>query len=267
MKKINFMPLRVKLFIVTYNANAALMTNLENIFKCLEEPDISIINNHNISISGEISQKYPTIKVYENVMRHPNSHGHLSRSWNQCLLFGFGSANRPDADWVVGMQDDLIIDYKFWEIVQEQMNCRDFIMVGPGDQIWLSNVAAILKIGFWDEHFMSIAYQEADYYHRAYLQLKDRCILEDYLHQPEGPNLITNNSHNLKYLIRVAKYESSVFMAEHSGRQNNHVLHNFNKNYFMHKWTTTLEPHNFEISKNLSNPIPGDYCFYPWFYV
>lgn len=267
MEKVSFMPLRVKFFIVTYNANAALMRNLENIFKCVEEPNISIINNHKAPISAEITQKYPTVQVYENVLRHPNSHGHLSRSWNQCLLFGFGNANTPDADWVIGMQDDLIIDYKFWEIAKEQMNYRDFIMVGPGDQIWLSNLTALLKIGFWDEHFCTIAYQEADYYHRAYLHLKDRCILEDHLHQPEGPSLISNNCLNLKQLIRVAKEESSVFAAEHDGRQNYHLLHNYNKSYFLYKWNTKLEPHNFEISKNLSDSIPGVYCFYPWFYL
>lgn len=251
---------RVRIFIVTYNDTASLTRNIAALQECLEDPDIYVINNHKDPVDRFVPEG---VTVYNNVLRHPNSTGHLARSWNQALLFGFGRANAPECDWVIGLQDDLVVRKSLWRLFEAERTTFDFMMIGPGDQFWAINIEGLKKIGFWDECLTSIVFQEADYYHRAHLALGERACLEDHGHQPPGATLIRTTDLGLRRLLHgvVSDDNAARLLRKPAGD-----TYPRQWNYFTKKWGADLDCHNFLISKNRTEPAPETFCFYPWFF-
>lgn len=251
---------RVRIFIVTYNDVSSLTSNIAALLDSLEDPEIYVINNHKDPVDPFVPAG---VTVYNNVLRHPNSTGHLARSWNQALLFGFGRAREPECDWVIGLQDDLVVRKSVWRLFETERDNFDFMMIGPGDQFWAINMAGLNKIGFWDECLTSIIFQEADYYHRAYLALGDRAYLEDHCHQPYGDSLIRTTSLGLRRLLHgaVSPDNAARLLRSPSGK-------NYPRQweYFFKKWGVDMDCHNFRVSKERTEPAPETFCFYPWFF-
>jgi tetratricopeptide (TPR) repeat protein len=251
---------RVRIVIVTYNDVASLQRNLAALPATLDAPDITVINNH----PDPVDRFVPAgVRVLNNALRHPNSRGHLARSWNQALLFGFGRAGAPECDWVIGLQDDLVVSPALWRLFEAERDNVDFMMIGPGDQFWAANLTAVRKIGFWDECLTSIVFQDADYYHRAFLALGERALLADHSHQPPGDCLINNNTLGLHRLLHgaVAADNQARLLRSPPG-----ATHKLQYAYFQKKWGTVLNPHNFHISRDRAAAAPDTFCFYPWFF-
>ena len=251
---------RVRIFIVTYNDVPSLTRNIAALQDCLEDPDIYVINNHKDPVDRFVP---PGVTVYNNILRHPNSTGHLARSWNQALMFGFGRANAPECDWVIGLQDDLVVRKSLWRLFEAERPNFDFMMIGPGDQFWAINMEGLKKIGFWDECLTSIVFQEADYYHRAYLALGERACLEDHGHQPPGDTLIRTTNLGLRRLLHgvVSDDNAARLLRKPSGETYPRQWEYFNK-----KWGVDLDCHNFLVSKRRTELAPETFCFYPWFF-
>ncbi len=251
---------RTKIFIVTYNDIPSLQRNLTTLLNTLETPDVTVVNNHPDPVDAFVPAG---VRVLNNTLRHPKSRGHLARSWNQALLFGFGKAAAPECDWVIGMQDDLVVSPALWRLFEAEKPHFDFMMIGPGDQFWAANPTAVGKIGLWDECLTSIVFQDADYYHRAYLALGERALLEDHSHQPPGDTLIRTSQLALHRLLHgaVATDNQARLLRSPPGS-----THQAQFAYFQKKWETKLNPHNFQISRDRSSPAPETFCFYPWFF-
>lgn len=251
---------RVRIFIVTYNDPDSLSRNVAALYDHLEDPEVHVINNHKDPVDRFVPEG---VRVYNNVLRHPNSTGHLARSWNQALMFGFGRAKAPECDWVIGMQDDLVVRKSLWRFFEREKENFDFTMIGPGDQFWAINIAGLKKIDFWDECLTSIILQEADYYHRAYLALGERACLEDHAHQENGPMLIRTTDFDLRRLLHGVVSPENAARILRSPQGSTYARQ---AAYFEKKWNTMMSCHNFLVSKERTEPAPETFCFYPWFF-
>ena len=100
--------MKIKVFIVTYNSDL-IFNNVESLLSSnLVNYDysINIVDNYGQNqnlIDFCLDKK---INLIQNKLRPSFSTGHLSRSWNQCIINGFKDLNNPDCDILVLCQDD-----------------------------------------------------------------------------------------------------------------------------------------------------------------
>ena len=93
--------MKVKVYIITYNAPDVLEHNLDSLYYGLGNPDpheviVNVINNHSNFYLDDVYKN--DVKVLHNVVRPDFSCGHLSRDYNTAILNGFKSIISPDCD-------------------------------------------------------------------------------------------------------------------------------------------------------------------------
>lgn len=167
--------------IATYNQPA----DLRNLYESIREADpackpdeIVIISNHSkLTPPGEA-------RIHMNSLRPDASLGYLARTWNQGIQLAFGSLAAPKADWVALCQSDVVFRQGWRNRFEAHVACTGAALVasGPGDQMTLLSREAFEKIGWWDERFTGIGYQEHDYFARAYLRLGPRFCYQGHGH-------------------------------------------------------------------------------------
>jgi FkbM family methyltransferase len=176
---------KIKIFIVTYNNPKMLNQCVKSIFfntGVVEQSNIQVyvINNHS---NFELDEAYQDkVTVFHNVVRPDFSTGHLSRSWNQAIINGFVDLNNPHCDILITCQDDTLFSNHFIQKIVELHKQYDFFTCGAGDNFVSYTPNAIKRIGLWDERYCGIAYQEKDYFTRAYKYHKEKSSINDYYH-------------------------------------------------------------------------------------
>jgi hypothetical protein len=260
--------MKIKIFIVTYKNESLLKQNLDSLLKSdVLNHDYSITVVNNYTETFELSEYCSSnkITVIHNNIRPDFSTGHLSRSWNQCLIHGFKSLQNPDSDIVVLVQDDSLFFPKWCSYVVEKHDTYDFISMGGGDQFHSYKPNHIKKVGLWDERFCGIGYQEYDYFIRSFLYNRDRVSINDPKHcRVYSPidNLIIS--------------DADEFIGGMRGdpRHTNAVkYHHISKNILLAKWGNSID----KLSKNIgwnseleylstlsSSKIPN-FIYYPYF--
>jgi hypothetical protein len=174
--------MKIKIFIVTYKNESLLKQNLDSLLKSdVLNHDYSITVVNNYTETFELSEYCSSnkITVIHNNIRPDFSTGHLSRSWNQCILNGFKSLTSPDCDMLVLAQDDNLFFSNWCLYLIEKHKHYDFIQFGCGDQCHSYTANHIRKVGMWDERFCNIAYQEYDYWIRSFIYNRDRSSIND----------------------------------------------------------------------------------------
>lgn len=158
--------MKIHLFIVTYKSPATLQKTVDSIIASDFPKDgrVTIINNH----SEYVHPDGMPINVIHNEARPDWSTGHLARSWNQCILRGFKSLLEPDCDILVTAQDDTVFLPDSFSKLIKAHETYGFITAGWGDALCSYTPEAVRMIGLWDERFCGTAYQEADYFLRAF---------------------------------------------------------------------------------------------------
>lgn len=177
--------MKINIFIVTYKKESMLKDNLDSLLNSdvnQYEYNITVVNNYTASFELTKYCSDNNIKVLHNTMRCDFSTGHLSRSWNQCLIHGFKSLQNPDCDVVVLAQDDNLFLKNWCSYIVEKHNQYDFISMGGGDQFHSYNTNHLKLVGLWDERFCGIGYQEYDYFIRSFLHNRDRISINDPKH-------------------------------------------------------------------------------------
>ena len=157
------------------------------------EDKFVVINNHSqFSFDG-------CAKILHNKVRPDSSLGNLARSWNQALLWTFGSAVTPSCDWVCLLQGDAKLS-EGWAFSLQQLieSGLEFIACGPGDQAVFMSIKAFKLLGWWDERFCGIGYHEFDYFLRAYLRLGKAAAFEGH-----APALSWNWQHSTRLIERM----------------------------------------------------------------
>ena len=174
---------KIKHYIVTYNNNEVLETCLRSIFATdakQHERSVFVINNHsNIFIPNDLKSK---VTVLDNQVRPDFSTGHLSRNWNQAIINGFVSIDKPDADIIICSQNDTEFGADYLEKIIHHHYSYDLVSYGGGDNCISYTPNAIRRVGLWDERFCNIGYQEADYFLRALKYLGDKASINDVEH-------------------------------------------------------------------------------------
>ena len=117
--------------------------------------------------------------------RVPEHAGCMSKTWNLAFQWGFRD---PEVEWVICSMDDAEIT-PGWPEKLAAFDA-DLYLAPAGDLVFMLNRRALQKVGWFDERFPLIGYQEWDWQARAILGLGlDRVSLDDahgWHHNPIG---------------------------------------------------------------------------------
>ena len=180
----------IKIYIVTYKRSEILNDTLAKLFasdfKQYENTEVNIINNHSdFHLNSEFEGR---VNVLHNVLRPDWSNGNLAENWNQALINGFKSLNKPDCEYVVTMQNDTSVHPEWCSNLLKMHKKFNFIVGKYGDNLVSYTPEAVKKIGIWDENFFGVQYKEADYWIRALIFNKTKSCIDDTLHGLEANN-------------------------------------------------------------------------------
>jgi len=170
------------MFIVTYNNNNVLqeyaLDSLEQSNYPKGDIEINIIDNY-----GDVSIDTQDIKVLKNNLRSKKSTGHLSRTWNQSIILGFGNLDQSECDAVIAVQDDTKFNKNWYKNLCTVLEKYDYVTFGAGDQLQVFTPVSVKNIGLYDERFCSLSVQAADYLLRAVRFYPDKVSINDYYHK------------------------------------------------------------------------------------
>ena len=176
---------KIKVFIVTYKRQDILNDTVNTLlnktdFKDYENTEVTIINNHSdFYLEEDLLEK---VTVLHNDCRPDWDCGNLARSWNEGLLHGFRDLNNPDSEFVVLMQNDIVLEKNWVSNLLKMHEKYTFITGRLGDNILSFHADAIKKIGIFDERFTCPSHKEADFYLRALLYNADKTLINDVAH-------------------------------------------------------------------------------------
>ena len=235
---------KIELFVVTFNRPTAMNETLQGIY----DSDffkqggnrITVINNGS---KFRLDPEFKDVRVLHNQTRLGCSHGNLSENYNQALLWGFGSLDKPQANIVIHIQDDCCVAPDWTEELLNLHEKYSFIVGNFGDNLVSYTPDAVRKIGMWDENFCGIQHKEADYWIRALIWNKDHTMLNDHMHNrrlhydPEASAHLDVQGHRAfswvgGKLKRGQDDGNHVLIKRHAVKANN-VL----RNYFFAKWS------------------------------
>ena len=250
--------MKIKVFIVTYNCDL-IYDNIRSLLSSdLVNYDysINVIDNYH---NNEELFKFcldQKVNVVQNKIRPSFSTGHLSRSWNQCIINGFKDLNNPDCDILVLCQDDNLFLSEWCGRIIEFHNTYEFISMGAGDQFHSYKPEHIKKVGLWDERFCNIGYQEYDYFIRSYIYNKDKSSINDRLFR-------RYNQINCK----IISDDNNLIGA---GRKDNRHIdsvkyHEISKNILINKWGQESVTCDFQFFDKISKSNICNYIYYPYF--
>ena len=173
--------MKIKVCIVTYKKNDVLNVNLASLWHTCRQPEnvtVTVISNHpDVEIYPE--NQRANLKTLINATRSPNSWGYLARDWNFGLLDSFVNWRNPNqTDWCVLAQND-VEWIEGWDEYLRANTQYDFISQPRGDQSMALNIRAVREIGFFDERFSALQFQEFDYFYRAIRHLGERASIND----------------------------------------------------------------------------------------
>jgi len=236
--------MKILVYIVTYKKNDILNLNLKSLWASITDPSevsVTVLANHpEIFIDQENIR--PNLRVVHNATRMPHAWGYLSRDWNFCILDAFKTWENPNSvDWLVLAQND-VIWVNGWDQTVRNNSQFDFISQPTGDQALVLNINAVRKIGFFDERFTTLHFQEIDYFIRSLRAIPSRVSITDthpmhnYTHQPIGSVIVKNTFsgcaqdetlHNSSNMLAA----KSMLIAKHG----KHVMSNSAKNVIAKK--------------------------------
>ena len=158
-------------WINTYNRPEELNENIISLRNSLPESiKINIISNHS---RVELHDDYPNVKVHMNEMRPDSSWGYLARNWNQCYYMGL-----HNHEYILATQDDMIFKEGWFELINESKK-MSFYLAPVGDLAHIASRESFLEVGWWDERFVGIDFQDFDYIFRVYQNLRDKSSVVD----------------------------------------------------------------------------------------
>lgn len=170
---------RIAAYIVTYRRPEVLQRAVDSFWRGVHDPrrvTLTVLNNH--SDFTPPSSSGP-LRVVHNDVRPDDAWGYLARDWNWCLLDAFGGWRGSDVEWCVLSQNDV----EWLPDWQRRLDAvgpgTDFFSQPRGDQSMGFRLDALREVGFFDERFTTLGYQEQDYFTRAAIALGPRASIND----------------------------------------------------------------------------------------
>ncbi len=251
--------INIAIFIVTYHNNNILNRCIKSLelIKIPENVHISITILNNAGIV-ELDDTNLTIQVINNEARPNFSTGHLSRNWNQCIMNGFQDINNPKNDIIILAQNDVVFKIECLYKILEQIENYEYMAIGRGDELQILTPIGVKTVGLFDERFCNIGYQEADYFLRARLLLKNRASITDAIH-----NRLFNS-------LDISNIIDQDVLCGNLRRDIHHIesvkYHSISLNIFYSKWGKMIQPQFWPIDIKIDdNDIPKQYMYYPYF--
>lgn len=159
------------IWIVTYNRPDELNANIRSLRESVGDLfQINVISNHT---QVRLDEDYGNIRVIQNTLRPDESWGYLARNWNQCYYLGLAEHEN-----ILVSQDDMVYRPGWLELIN---SCEryDFYSAPIGDLAHLTSRAAFLAVGWWDERFVGIDYQDYDYLNRVHNRIPQSSSVVD----------------------------------------------------------------------------------------
>ena len=252
--------MKIKIFIVTYRNEELLKNNIESILNSdvkNKNFEIVVVNNYTTEFHLQNYCDTNAVKVLHNYLRPDFSTGHLSRSWNQCIINGFKSLTNPDCDILVLAQDDNLFLPHWSSYLIEAHTTLDFITMGGGDQFHSYKPEHIKKVGLWDERFCNIGYQEYDYFIRSYIYNKQKISINDVKHKRTYNEIKNNIINDSDYLIGGMRNDQRHL--------NSVTYHSISRNVLFAKWGDAAEPWNTSKLDEINKSNILNFIYYPYF--
>jgi hypothetical protein len=254
----------IRLYIVTYRRNEILNRSLRSLWASLDpkcEIAVTVLANHPEVVIDE-ENKRDCLTVAINTTRPTNAWAYLARDWNFGLLDAFRDSGNPrGTSWAVLAQND-VVWVPGWDSVLANEARFDFISQPRGDQMMAFRIEGVRAVGFFDERFCTLHFQETDYFYRAILKLGDRASIHDdhcspwsHWHPLEVPLIEPNFSGN-----------------EETDNLHTVRFHSELSHWFMHKWKNGgRDVHNLqrncELFRASGRRMPEEINWYPFFWV
>ncbi len=256
--------MKIRLYIVTYKRNEVLNENLRTLWASASAEafdKVTVLANHP-SVEIDAENQRPNLSVVVNEARMPHAWGNLSKDWNYGLLDGFRMWNNPDGvDWVVLAQNDVT-----WKPgwTERLAGMKDLLLITQprGDQAIALQIEAVRRIGFFDERFPILAYQEVDYFMRAALQLGEQASINDD-HAGELSAWNPRECFMINYTFSGANENENLHTSRYVDEMGG---------FFMRKWGLRRgsEIHRLaDLMKRRSEflaRLPEEICWYPFFW-
>lgn len=237
------------IYIVTYNRQKALNKSIRLYLESLPfVPPITVISNHSKCLIDDDLKQY--VKVIDNVLRPDESWGYLARNWNQCFQLGL-----VDHEWLLCSQDDVIINPGWLELVDSTN--FDFYSAPLGDTRFLLNRSAFRRVGWFDERFCGLGFQEHDYLMRVLNLIPESASIVD-----QHKQTIRHNSVGLEnYWFQPEERVGFSKVEQVGGQDHGRFWHIYRHNYFKLKWGTTPFKKVFGIAPLR---LPKEFDWYPF---
>lgn len=165
---------KLSLAIVTWNRPGNLRKCLASWIDTLPKYRATYVVNNGEEIEGwsEVSGRWSVIATG----RPPEHVGNLAQSWNLAMLWAFRDS---DVEWLLCSQDDMEAKSGWTDII-DGTSARDLYLAPAGDRAFLLHRSVLREVGWFDERYTTIGYQEWDWQMRALRALgKDRLSIED----------------------------------------------------------------------------------------
>ena len=164
-------PNNLSVWINTYNRPNELNKNVRSLRESIGyDYEINIISNHT---TCRLFEDYGKVRIIQNNLRPNESWGYLSRNWNQCIYMGLDRH-----EYILVTQDDMEFRPGWLELINDRQP-YDFYSAPVGDLAHLTSRDAFLKVGWWDERFVGIDYQDYDYLNRVFHVMKEKSSVVD----------------------------------------------------------------------------------------
>lgn len=218
----------LRIYIVTFKRNDILNRNLKSLWASLSTPNdvaVTVLANHPEVVIDPENQR-PNLTIRINETRPTNAWGYLARDWNFCLLDAFRDSSNPNnTSWAILAQNDVVWN-PGWDRVLLNEQRYDFITQPRGDQMLAYRIEGVRRIGFFDERFFTLHFQEMDYFYRAILSHPDRVSIND-------DHIATGCKWN--------PFEHALIEPTHSEQMDDEQLHTVRSNrelghWLCHKW-------------------------------
>lgn len=135
--------------------------------------DMYVILNHPEGARGVQPPPRCSLVPTGRIPEHP---GCMSKAWNLAMQWAFRDA---ETEWLLCSMDDLEVRDRDWPYLVNAVD-RDLYMAPAGDLCFLMNRTVLRKVGWYDERFPVVAFQEWDWEARAIKQLgEERVSIHD----------------------------------------------------------------------------------------
>jgi len=256
--------IKIAIYIVTYKNEDLLHRCLKSVFHNLNimniDLSVTVMNNFGVlSLSSEWKDK---VSVIDNLARPDFSTGHLSRSWNECIIHGFKSLSAPKCDLLILAQNDVVFEEGYLSRILEYSKIYTYMTFGRGDELQIMTPESVKTIGLYDERFCNIGYQEADYFLRALILNGSKSTINDPFHRR-----VHNRIENPKVIQDVPSGYLRHDVIHHASM----IYHSISQNVFFSKWNSYIHfkdkypMEDWDPYVKTLKIAPKQWMFYPYF--